>query len=65
MYHLGKAAASAVAVLLAAVSMTAHAEGDITVKLDSLCGKAPETAAFSAIFPRQAFFRVTLSFSNA
>lgn len=53
MYHLGKAAASAVAVLLAAVSMTAHAEGDITVKLDSLCGKAPEIVSFEKCAPIQ------------
>lgn len=53
MYHLKKAAVSAIAVMLAAGTVSTYAYSDITVKLDSLTGKAPEIVNFMDYEPVQ------------
>ena len=53
MHYLKKAAASAVAVILAVGTVSAHAYSDITVKLDALTGKAPEIVNFMDYEPIQ------------
>lgn len=53
MYHLKKAAVSAIAVMLAAGTVSTYAYSDITVKLDALTGKAPEIVNFMDYEPIQ------------